>query len=311
MYIGHNRERELFKNLINNKRLSHSYILFGQEGIGKQLFAENIARAVNCENQTFFEECSCKNCRLAMEGTHPDIHILDKGQIKIENIRNIISQTESTPFLGRYKVFILDGAEQLSASKQVAAANALLKTLEEPSGNTLFLLVTSNLDIMLPTIKSRSNIIKFSHLSKDELAIILKQNEESAWVNDNSYERKEFSDELLTYANGSIKRALLFYEMDINLLSSFLARRAWKDLTIYILAIKNDKDRLSTLLEWLYLEAFRRNKLMLNSNNMQNAESYSIFANYIMEIFQKLNYNINIDLLECDIISHIMSTFEN
>lgn len=311
MYIGHKREQELFKNLLANNRLSHAYILYGVEGIGKRLFAEYIARSVNCERGSFFEECSCKNCTLAKTYSHPDIHIIEKEQIKIEIIRNIISQTESTPFLGRYKVFIIDGADLLSQSKQVAAANALLKTLEEPSGNTLFLLITNNLEIMLPTIKSRSNIIKFSPLTDSEMKIILEYNEDLEIRNDKTHEKRTFSDSLIKFSNGSLKRATLYYDMDIELIDSFLLRRAWKDLAIYIFALKTDKEKLRALLEWLYLKTFHMLKALPAYEATFKKKSYSIFANYIMEIFQKLNYNINVELLECDLISHIITTFDD
>ncbi|MDR2104371.1 MAG: AAA family ATPase, partial [Deferribacteraceae bacterium] len=189
--IGHQRTREVVERSLVN--LSHAYLFSGIEGIGKKLFAIWIAKYLLCEKGSpLFTECSCSACVQADNNLHPDIHILSgnrddktveskkKGNIKgdyvVDNVRTLTEIVDSTPYSGKWKVIILDGAHQLSFGGQSASANAILKTLEEPGANSVFFLITHRTDLILPTILSRCQTVYFNPLSIDELEKICRLN---------------------------------------------------------------------------------------------------------------------------------------
>ena len=152
---------ERFKALIENSRLAHAYLFVGPACVGKRETAEAIAKLVNCaasNNETFCD--SCPSCIKINNLQHPDVYLIDaeaSGSIKIDEIRSIIKRVSLKPFEGKRKVFIIVNAENLTSQ----AANALLKTLEEPPNNSLIILTTCFPQRNLDTIKSRCHIINF------------------------------------------------------------------------------------------------------------------------------------------------------
>jgi len=150
----------LLQNSIKHGRLPNAYLLVGPAHIGKMTLALNIAQALNCEAAD--RPCgSCMSCSRIAAGKHADIQIIGLAdgstrenkskEIGIEQIRDIQHSAALPPFEGKYKVFIIDGAEQLSNE----AANCLLKTLEEPAEKVIYLLLTVNEQAVLPTVISR------------------------------------------------------------------------------------------------------------------------------------------------------------
>ncbi|MCX5680875.1 MAG: DNA polymerase III subunit delta' [Candidatus Omnitrophica bacterium] len=168
-----------FSKLLETGRLAHAYLFVGPKCIGKEETALAVAKLVNCENPTQGRFCGmCPSCRKIENGAHPDVHILDKDDsliepdedkknksIKIEHIRALIDKTQMTAFEAKMKVFIIKDVEFVT----LEASNALLKTLEEPSKNTLIILTTSLIDRVLATIKSRCQIFQFFPLSSETL----------------------------------------------------------------------------------------------------------------------------------------------
>lgn len=143
-----------FKRLIANKRLAHAYLLAGPSNTPKLETALSIAELVNETN----------DARISA-GTHPDIHILgnnDEDSIKIDEIRYVLGRVVLRAFEAKVKVFVIVEAQRMTQE----AANALLKTLEEPTPNTLIILTTSVIEACLDTIKSRCQIVKFFSLDE-------------------------------------------------------------------------------------------------------------------------------------------------
>ncbi|MES1195716.1 MAG: DNA polymerase III subunit delta' [Steroidobacter sp.] len=145
----------------NTDRLPHALLLHGVEGLGKFEFAKWLAYALLCEVNakrisSRLQPCAhCAGCKLFIAGSHPDFVLItpeeDKQQISVDQIRNASERLYMTSGRQGYRVAIVEPAHQLT----VAAANALLKTLEEPGSRTLLILVTSQRGAMLPTIRSR------------------------------------------------------------------------------------------------------------------------------------------------------------
>jgi len=156
-------------------KLSHSLLIVGQEFLGKQHFALSIAGAMLCEAPTEPDATDtvrssacgqCTGCLLQLAGTHPDFRFLkpeDSKSIKIEQIRDMISWVSQTAQRAGKKVVIIDPAEQMTHQ----CANALLKCLEEPPGDSLIMLVSSQSGRLLPTIRSRCQLVEFHPPSRD------------------------------------------------------------------------------------------------------------------------------------------------
>lgn len=138
-------------------RLHHSLILHGPSSPTLQAAALRISRALNCPNRR--GDDGCTTCSRIEKGIHPDVQtfspLKDRKSISIEQIRDVVEHAGLRPYEEGVKVFILDPADTMSG----AAANSLLKTLEEPTRDTAFILLTSSADLLLPTIKSRCQII--------------------------------------------------------------------------------------------------------------------------------------------------------
>src|ERR1035437_10064417 len=159
-----------FSRLKANHRLAHAYLLVGPQDSGKTQTALSLAQLVNCESQTACGECAA--CRKIASGNHPDVHVIGNDEmdsIKIEDIRFLLSRVQLMAYEGRTKVFIIRNIELMTHD----AANALLKTLEEPAANTLMILTTSVPESNLDTIKSRCHIIKFFPTSVNRISKLL------------------------------------------------------------------------------------------------------------------------------------------
>jgi DNA polymerase-3 subunit delta' len=163
--IGHERPQALLQAAISRCRVAHAYLFQGEESIGKRLVATRFAQALNCESDRGPSACgACRSCRQIEAGTHPDVLLVRPDperanpQIKIEQIRELEQQVIYRPLIGRIKCVLIDEADRLT----LAAANALLKTLEEPPAHSLFLLITSRPSALPATIRSRCQIIPFA-----------------------------------------------------------------------------------------------------------------------------------------------------
>ncbi len=164
--------------LLKKNRLAHAYLLAGPECIGKGALAFSVAKLINCEQSKENKETFCNQCSSCLKinsGQHVDVHFLNGGlqePIKIEYIRELLSQIALRPFMSEKKIFIIKNVENLTPE----AANAFLKTLEEPTPNSLLLLTTAKPANVLGTIKSRCHVIYCYPVSRGELAKQLEKN---------------------------------------------------------------------------------------------------------------------------------------
>lgn len=150
-------------------KLAHAILLTGAAGLGKALFAQHIVQTLLCERGLELNKpCGeCRSCHLVAADTHPDSYHLapeEEGKnIKIDTVRHLISRLQHTAQYNNYKVAIINPADQLNT----AAANALLKTLEEPAARTLIILITSQPKFLPATIRSRCQILTFATPAKE------------------------------------------------------------------------------------------------------------------------------------------------
>lgn len=149
-------QQALWSQLGGRAQHAHAYLLYGPAGIGKRALAEHWAAQLLCQRPAAAGACGeCKACQLLAAGTHPDYFVLEPEEaekpIRVDQVRDLVGFVVQTAQLGGRKVVLLEPAEAMN----VSAANALLKSLEEPSGDTVLLLISHQPSRLLPTIKSR------------------------------------------------------------------------------------------------------------------------------------------------------------
>lgn len=177
MIVGHQKIRQIIQNQIKNDKLSHAYLFFGPDGIGKKMVALEFSRALLCLKDLDGRFCSeCDSCRLLEAGTHPDFQFIEPEiketekftrrtrEIGVSLIRQVIGWNKLRPIMAARKVVVIDNAQWFS----VEAQNAFLKSLEEPSGATVFILIAPSPGDLLETVVSRCRKIKFLPLGFDD-----------------------------------------------------------------------------------------------------------------------------------------------
>ena len=171
--VGQEFITETLKNAIKSGRLSHAYIFAGPRGVGKTTTARIVAKAVNCENLIDGEPCNqCSQCTEIAKGSHPDVIEVDAASNRgIDQIRELRESVHYLPARGKKKVYIIDEFHMLTKE----AFNALLKTLEEPPEHALFILATTEIDKIPPTILSRCQKFIFRRIPEELMVKTLSQ----------------------------------------------------------------------------------------------------------------------------------------
>ena len=181
--------------MLETRRVPGSLIFAGDEGVGKRLFALELAKAVLCQQTVDNEACDvCASCvriskfpafpvpddkhrdeyKKVFWSEHPDVGtvIPYKNTILVDAVRNLVDESNFTPYEGKARFFLIDEADKLNSSND-SAANALLKTLEEPAPTTHLILLTARPNFLLQTIRSRCQIIRFAPIASEDIETYL------------------------------------------------------------------------------------------------------------------------------------------
>lgn len=210
--IGHDDVVDRFRRSIQAGRLASTYLFTGSPGIGKKRFALELAHTLLCANEVDadLQPCGrCESCRMFVAGNHPDLEVVglppDKTTLPIElfigdrehrNQEGLCHRLGLRPFFGRRKVAIVDDADHFG----IASANCLLKTLEEPPPSAMLILIGTSPSRQLPTIRSRSQIVRFRTLPMEDVATIL--------IGTGATSDRDFAVQIAQLSDGSTERAM-------------------------------------------------------------------------------------------------------
>ena len=279
--IGNENIKHLLDNSIKSNNLVHSYMFVGPEGIGKSLFAKDLAEIILCMSSHSSACGNCSSCIKFESNNHPDFVFIDSDDgksIKIGQIRLMQEQISEKPIVSDRKVYVINNSDLMT----VEAQNCLLKTLEEPPEYATIILVLANENKLLNTIKSRCTKIKNQKLSDDDLINYAKIN------------NIEINTDLLATCNGSISNLINLrnnveaYQALDTILESFSTKDIvdiWNNADI----LYKSKENINNLLEYF-------NTVFLNKLRSSKEEKY-INAIKIVELTKKrLSSNANYDM---------------
>jgi len=266
MTIGHKKQKEILRRIVKGKDIPHALLFSGPEKIGKKKIALEFVKSVFCEKL-----CGeCYPCRTIDSGNFPDLAMLApvEGNIEIEQVRDLQARLSLKSYNNSLKVGIIDNTHLMRKDAQ----NALLKTLEEPKGDTLLILITSYPEMLLPTIRSRLQQIKFTMISRKEIE------EHLVSLGANAEKAKEIA----MISSGQIGKAIEFFNdpEKLELFNSavkniaFLCKAEMYKRFEFAKEFKeNQEDIIGVLDIW---ERFFRRELLLNIFNGKNSLNYTL-----------------------------------
>lgn len=291
--IGNEEIKIFLDNLIKTNNVVHSYMFIGPDGIGKVLFAKDFAKMILCQDSN--KACNhCSSCIKFNSDNHPDFMIInseDGKSIKINQIRFLQERISEKPIVSNRKVYIINDSDLMT----VEAQNCLLKTLEEPPEFAVIILVLSNENKCLSTIKSRCTKIAFQKLRNSDL---------TQYANENNL---EVNSSLLSASDGSISKLLNLqnnleaYKQLDNIINAFSKDNIvdiWNNADI----LYKSKDNINTLLEYL-------NTVFLERLKSTKESKYILSIKIIENTKNKLSNNANYDMCIDNLLLQIWEDF--
>ena len=280
--IGNKSCKDILEKAILNNSVSHSYMFVGPQGIGKKLIATDFAKAILCLGENKYCN-SCKSCIEFNGDNHPDFKIIkpDGNSIKIEQIRELQERIVEKPIISNHKVYIIDNADTMT----VEAQNCLLKTLEEPPEFAIIILIGSNENSFLVTIKSRCMILKFQRIVDGELKKYLEQNEGFS----------DITKSMLELFQGSIGKAINLKDKvdEYKVLEEFINEINKKDIIDLIKKIDilyNSKDNVIEMLEYMNVLLLKKQE-----EDYRYLNCIEIIEDTKNRIRRNSNYDMSID----------------
>ena len=310
--VGNDKIKESLQNAVKSNNVSHSYLFVGKAGVGKKLFAKDLAKKVMClgsnnlvqdngtqnngthdnvaqgnsiaNNSVKNEKASlefdnCDSCIKFDANSNPDFSIImpDGKSIKIEQIRNLQARIVEKPISSSKKVYIIDDADTMTEESQ----NCLLKTLEEPPEYAMIILIASNENRMLQTIKSRCVIIRFEDLTDEEISQILHTNDQ----------------DIIRLCEGSVAKADAISEKKetfagLKIIADYLGKNSLIDVLNNSDLLYSSKDDIMTLLDFLNIIFFEKAK-----ENIKYSKAIDIIEKTKKKIMANNNYDMCIDYM--------------
>ena len=280
--IGNDSIKKMFKQTIVSGQISHSYLMIGIPGIGKKLMAYEYAKAILC----FGESQICDNCKSCMEfdtNNHPDFVYIepDGNSIKIEQIRELQKRIQEKPIISSKKVYIIDNSDLMTKEAQ----NCLLKTLEEPPEFAIIILIGTNENAFLTTIKSRCMILHFNPIRDEDVKKYLEQN----------YGMETISKNILDIAQGSIGKAIYLKDrqeqyIKLETLINNLANKDLIDIYKSAEVLYKSKEEIYEMLDYINIILLKMAK-----TNYLYTKCIITVENTTKRLQQNANYDMCID----------------
>lgn len=285
--IGNDENKKILNKSIINKNIVHSYLFYGAEGIGKKIFAKEFAKMILCNGE---EDKPCNQCKSCIEfdsDNNPDFFLIepDGNSIKIDQIRQMQKSVLEKPIESSKKVYIIDNCHLMTKEAQ----NCILKTLEEPQEYIVIIMISSNENSILPTVKSRCTKIYFKELADSEIFKYV----------GNNYEGILLENDLIKLCGGSISKAdFIIKKIDIlNQVKDFINNVNHTNKLHFMLGnqlFNDNKDDINLILEYIYIllfQAAEKNKSNINGyiNSMKTVEKTKY------KLLNSNNYDMTID----------------
>ena len=277
--IGNDKNKNILINTIKTERVSHSYIFCGIEGIGKKAIAKEFAKSILCLEK----ERPCNKCKSCIEfntNNNPDFFLLepDSGKIKIEQIREMQKKVAEKPIISSKKVYVINDADTMTPEAQ----NCLLKTLEEPPEYITIILICSNENNLLSTIKSRCTRLYFEQLSNNDI---------KKYININ-FPDENIDENILEIYQGSIGKIIKLREKRelYEKIEKIIEQLKEKDLIEIIQMseeIYQSKEEINNILEYINILLLKMCKINLN---------YAKTINIVEDTKKRLKANSNYDM---------------
>ncbi|MCL0330303.1 DNA polymerase III subunit delta' [Apilactobacillus xinyiensis] len=302
-----------FFNMVNNHDLSHAYLLNGNSGVGKKAVAMSSTMALFCKNKINKQPCGkCNECRRITDGQHPDVVFIqpDGQSIKVEQVRTLKAEFSKRGVEGRLKVFIIIDAEKMTEN----AANSLLKFIEEPSGDVVSFLITTNKNMILPTIISRTQVIDFPTLSNrffdDELKKIK--------TNPNDYNLlKSLTNSLETAKNLMNDDWFNKAKSAVENWFNYICKKdycAFTTIQIEIMPLitdKNSKQQIINMMLQIWRDMLSVKYLNFQKNEIDFVDDFNNIDSFVIEISSIKLISIIQIMLECNNKMSINLNFQN
>lgn len=286
--MGHEEVIQYFRKTIISNNISHSYLLEGSEGIGKELLAKTFAKALLCEQRDGGDPChTCTSCIMMETGNNPDYFEVSstKVSIGVDDIREqVVERMDIKPYRSNYKVFIIPTAERMTLQAQ----NALLKTIEEPPGYGVVILLTKNPSKIITTVHSRCARIRALPLPTKVI-----QDHIHSKHGIDQWEAALYAD----FAGGSIGQAEKmvedghFWELRQQSIDYIVKLDDADLMGLYDMAdeLEKDKDNLPQILDFWMI--WYRDLLMYKKFQDEHYIFYKDFTNLLLDRAKELTYN--------------------
>lgn len=280
--IGNGPVKNMLKQAITHQKVSHSYLFIGISGIGKKMLATEFAKAVLCLEQN--KICNtCKSCVEFDSNNNPDfLYVRPEGNsIKIEQIRELQKRIQEKPIISSKKVYIIDDADFMTKEAQ----NCLLKTLEEPPEFATIILIGSNENSFLTTIKSRCMILRFKPIVDSEMKQYL----------DKNYQMNNITQNILDTFQGSIGKAISLRDKqeqytNLETIVNDLPKKDLIDILKLADILYKSKEEIFEMLDYINIILLKMAK-----TDYQYTNCIKIVENTKKKLKQNANYDMCID----------------